>query len=229
MRIRLRLALLFALGTAALISVGGWMYVRVQADDLRGSATAALWVRADTVAESLARASGDGATYQGWLKGVAAWNEQDEVYQIITPRGDLLDGAGPVHAVLLDASLIHQAQQHSQLLERQVMPAEPPWLLLATPLPGTGGEVQVTGTSIRPVDAALAHTEPGLDLGGPLGVVLAGLAAWVLAGAALRPVERMRRQAAEVSVHDPHATLEVPRTRDELAALARTLTGMLGR
>ncbi|WP_250279880.1 HAMP domain-containing protein [Frankia sp. Cppng1_Ct_nod] len=53
--------------------------------------------------------------------------------------------------------------------------------------------------------------------------------AWALAGAALRPVERMRRQVVEISEHDTAATLEIPATRDEIAALATTLNGLLMR
>src|SRR4029077_17264794 len=36
----------------------------------------------------------------------------------------------------------------------------------------------------------------------PLAAVAAGLAAWLLTGAALGPVERMRRRLAEITEHD---------------------------
>ncbi len=39
----------------------------------------------------------------------------------------------------------------------------------------------------------------------------------------------MRRQVAEISEHDTAATLEIPATRDEIAALATTLNGLLMR
>ncbi|WP_308203828.1 sensor histidine kinase [Frankia gtarii] len=77
-------------------------------------------------------------------------------------------------------------------------------------------------------------------------IALAGLAAWLLSGAALRPVDRMRRQAAAMAasdlamVHSPPGDpadreadtgfqLAVPTTRDEIAALARTMNDLLGR
>ncbi len=50
-----------------------------------------------------------------------------------------------------------------------------------------------------------------------------------LAGAALRPVERMRREADAISASEPDRRLQVPPTGDELARLAKTLNSMLGR
>jgi len=60
-------------------------------------------------------------------------------------------------------------------------------------------------------------------------VAIATLAAWWLLGAVLRPVERMRRQAAAMGVADRGGRLEIPRTRDELAALAATMNDLLDR
>jgi signal transduction histidine kinase len=58
-------------------------------------------------------------------------------------------------------------------------------------------------------------------------VVIAGIGGWVLAAAALRPVERMRRTAADISEHDVSARLPVPATHDELQALATTMNLLL--
>ena len=48
-------------------------------------------------------------------------------------------------------------------------------------------------------------------------------------GASLRPVERMRRQAAAISETGPAARLDVTDGKDEIAMLARTLNDMLDR
>ena len=50
-----------------------------------------------------------------------------------------------------------------------------------------------------------------------------------MAGSALRPVERMRREAAAISLAEPAPRLSVPQTGDELARLGSTLNSMLGR
>ncbi|MHB1172902.1 MAG: sensor histidine kinase [Lacisediminihabitans sp.] len=50
-----------------------------------------------------------------------------------------------------------------------------------------------------------------------------GAASWLLTGAALRPVTRMRKQAEELSAHGSAEPLLVGVAKDELAALAMTL------
>ncbi|MBC7589597.1 MAG: HAMP domain-containing histidine kinase [Salinibacterium sp.] len=68
----------------------------------------------------------------------------------------------------------------------------------------------------------------GLDRVLVVGVVVLlvgfGIASWVLATAALRPVAAMRRQAEAMP---PDGQLPVPRTRDELSELATTLNRFL--
>ena len=66
-------------------------------------------------------------------------------------------------------------------------------------------------------------------VGGPLALGLATLAGWLLAGAALRPVEAMRRRAAAVSADTSGERLPVPRSHDEIHRLATTLNEMLDR
>lgn len=92
-----------------------------------------------------------------------------------------------------------------------------------------GDRVVVAGTSLEDRDDAL-HTVLGLLLlGGPAVLGVVGLAAWLLAGAALRPVRRMARQAAEISEGDLSRRLEVPPTGDEIAELGESLNQMLAR
>jgi signal transduction histidine kinase len=94
---------------------------------------------------------------------------------------------------------------------------------------GSNTYVVVVGTRLETVDNAVDRVEVGLAIaGGPL-VLLAGIAAWVVAGAALAPVERMRRQVAGMSEEDIRGNMAVPRTRDELAHLAATMNDLLGR
>jgi signal transduction histidine kinase len=65
--------------------------------------------------------------------------------------------------------------------------------------------------------------------GGPIALLLAGLAGYGLASAALRPVGAMRAEAAEISRLGSGRRLPVPPGRDELAALGGTLNDMLDR
>lgn len=60
-------------------------------------------------------------------------------------------------------------------------------------------------------------------------LVAFGIASWILATAALRPVNRMRREAERLSVAPERAELPVGPAQDELASLAVTLNAFLAR
>jgi two-component system OmpR family sensor kinase len=68
-----------------------------------------------------------------------------------------------------------------------------------------------------------------LLLGGSIALLLASLAAYGVAVAALHPVEEMRAMAARVSSAEPDRRLPVPPTHDEIARLGVTLNEMLDR
>ena len=94
-------------------------------------------------------------------------------------------------------------------------------------------------TGLRPrsiVGRSLAARAETLDrlgheflLAAPVALLLALVAGYGLAAAALRPVEAMRRRAAAVTAATPGRRLPVPPARDEISALAVTLNDMLAR
>ena len=91
------------------------------------------------------------------------------------------------------------------------------------------GWVAIVGIALEAYDATQRQVARGLAVGGAAFVAVAGLGAYWLARAALSPVERLRRQAAAISGRGDDATLEVPRTKDEVAALAGTMNDLLSR
>ncbi|WP_051877084.1 sensor histidine kinase [Streptomyces natalensis] len=86
-----------------------------------------------------------------------------------------------------------------------------------------------TGIAHQAQQAALDDLLRELLTALPIVFVLATLGAYLLAAAALRPVERMRTQAAAVTEDTPDDRLDVPPSRDEIARLAATLNDMLTR
>lgn len=95
---------------------------------------------------------------------------------------------------------------------------------------GHPGWVAVAAISLETYDSTQSQVARGLAVGGAVFTVIAGAGAYWLARAALSPVERLRRQAAAISVRDGDpAVLHVPRTRDEIAALAETMDNLLSR
>jgi two-component system sensor histidine kinase MprB len=87
----------------------------------------------------------------------------------------------------------------------------------------------VVGTPLDDRNEALEGLLLLLLIGGPVALLLASLAGYGVAAAALRPVESMRREAAEVSDAEPGRRLPVPAARDEVGRLGETLIAMLAR
>jgi two-component system OmpR family sensor kinase len=114
-------------------------------------------------------------------------------------------------------------------VERPLPGQDDPLRFLATSTDGVGGRVIVVGVPLEPRGDALEGLLAQLLLGGPLALLLASLAAYGVATAALRPVESMRREAEAVSATEPGRRLPLPRAPDELARLGETLNGMLAR
>jgi signal transduction histidine kinase len=99
---------------------------------------------------------------------------------------------------------------------------------LPLPLPG-GARIVVAGVSLSERDAALDKLDDALFIGVPPALLLATLAAYGLAAAALRPVELMRRRAATISGDEIGARLPLPDSDDEIRRLGETLNRMLDR
>lgn len=102
------------------------------------------------------------------------------------------------------------------------------WQATAVAVPGEGS-VLVVGTRMRELDEAEARLVLLFLAGAPLLVASLGLAGWLLAGAALRPVAALTRRAAQISPADVGQRLPQPPGADEVAVLARTLNRMLDR
>ncbi len=100
------------------------------------------------------------------------------------------------------------------------------WRILAEPVP-SGGAI-VVARSLAAREEALHRIARELLIAGPLVVLLASLLGYALAAAALRPVEVMRRRAANVTPSSP-GLLPVSPARDEISRLAVTLNDMLSR
>jgi two-component system OmpR family sensor kinase len=87
----------------------------------------------------------------------------------------------------------------------------------------------LVGESTETMQEALTNLLQILLLVVPVGILATTGIGWLLAGLALRPVERMRRKADGISEGDLDRRLPVPSTGDELARLAVTMNAMLDR
>jgi signal transduction histidine kinase len=89
--------------------------------------------------------------------------------------------------------------------------------------------VLVVGVSTADRDSALASLQRLLFIGGPIALLIACAAGYLVAAKALGPVETMRRRAARMCGFGSDERLPVPPARDEIQRLGETLNEMLAR
>ncbi|MCW2527555.1 MAG: integral rane sensor signal transduction histidine kinase [Pseudonocardiales bacterium] len=87
----------------------------------------------------------------------------------------------------------------------------------------------VVGQNLGAVDEANNEVQRALIITVPVLLVLVAVGAWLLSGAALRPVARMSADAQALGEHDSYGRITEPPTRDSLNHLARTFNALLDR
>ncbi|PZS35364.1 MAG: two-component sensor histidine kinase [Pseudonocardiales bacterium] len=149
--------------------------------------------------------------------------------QLLTSSGRVLSTSPGFDAPLLRADQLAGIQKPT-FFQRHLTKVAGTARLLAVPFAGsTAPVILVVGTTMADRADALHRLAGVFVIGGPSAIALACLAGWFVAGSALRPVERMRRQASAITVSGLDRRLTVPTARDELQLLARTLNDMLER
>jgi signal transduction histidine kinase len=215
--IRARLTAAFALAMVVVLAAAAvFVYVRLETD-LNESVTAGLESRAAAVAAS------------GQASAGAAGEDEEGFAQVVAPDGEGQDSAGGVgsRSVLTSWELTRAARGEKVLVERRVPGIEGTARVLAES--AGGGQVVTVGQSLDDRDETLAGLVTSFAAGGPIAVLLASLLGYGLAATGLRPVEAMRRRAADVSLERDGERLPLPVARDEIRRLGQTLNAMLDR
>ncbi len=147
---------------------------------------------------------------------------------MLAPDGRVVKSTAPIgRTPLLTADQLAGARRGSTHLDKAAVPGlDEPSRLLATPV---DGHVLVVGATTQDRAETLAELRDELLIAGPIALLLASAAGYLLAGLALRSVESMRRRAATISAATPGERLPVPPTGDELERLGETLNEMLAR
>ncbi|WP_018504300.1 sensor histidine kinase [Parafrankia discariae] len=228
MPLRVRLTLLFVLGTALVLAAAGVLFYALLRTNLRDSVDANLSTRMAVLVAQVPAAADPAGQLRAYGAGPA---------QLLRPDGSVAasnDSAGP--GPLLGPGQVATALARPEWFTSGRLP-EPgddddteEARVLAVPVrTGAREEVLLVATSTDLTDSAEDRIRNIMVGATAPMVALAGLAAWLLSGAALRPVDRMRRQTAAISESDSSAELDVPATRDEIAALAATMNNLLRR
>jgi two-component system, OmpR family, sensor kinase len=150
--------------------------------------------------------------------------------QVLDARGRIFDETPTLgRRTLLTPGQLRRARQ-APLVVGRVERAAGSVRLLATPVSAQGQRlVVVVGTPLEGRDQALATLRTELLAGGPAALLLTSLIGYLIAAAALRPVERMRTRAAAISANRLSERLPIAASQDEIARLGETLNEMLGR
>ncbi|BCB75288.1 ATP-binding protein [Phytohabitans flavus] len=221
--VRLRSALAAACVVAVAVVVAGLIFVATARSTLTDNVDAAAALRADEAAVAL-QAGEDP------LEEVRPDPNDQALIQILDPSGAVI-AASPELAAVPPITAQRPAPGQRRFEERTIpVSDDDPFRILSQGVATSGGDrIVVVAQSRRPINESIELVTRSLLVGMPLLVLVVGLATFVFVGRSLRPVESIRRRVATITGRDLHARVPVPAARDEVAALAETMNGMLDR
>lgn len=162
-------------------------------------------------------------------------SEPGEVAQLLGPAGEVLASSATASRTLpvlpadelsaLRAEAVAAGDVRVAGTERSAYDAAA--RVAVAPVAGTDGETAVATVPLREVEGVVRALRVSLAVVVPLLTLVVAGVTWTVLGRALSPVEDLRRGAEAVARSGGPGVLPVPRTDDELGALARTLNAML--
>lgn len=225
--VRWRLTLAFAVVMAVVLAATGLFVYRRQATSLDQTIVRSLRARAGDIA-ALAQQSDTGLLDSRSGRGAGA---RTQLAELIDASGRVLDrttGLSP-RPLLSPAGIASARRGAVVVTDRRLVGSQPIRLLAQSVRAQDQTLVVVVGQSLQERNLTLANLAGVLLIGGPVALLLTCLAGYMLTGAALAPVEAMRRRAAGISAADLDQRLPSAGGNDELGRLARTLNEMLAR
>ena len=225
--IRLRVTLAFALAMGLVLAAFGTFLFLQTRSQLDESVDDTLEQRAADLATSVEAAGGPGS-----VLALQTLDPEDSFAQAVDLNGEVVFATSQVNDTsVLSPARIEAARENARTVELESVPELDGRIrVLATPFESNQRPlVAVVGATLEDRDESLHNLALLLAVGGPAALLLAALAGYWVAGRALIPVERMRRDAMAVSAASPNDRLAVPPANDELRRLATSLNEMLGR
>jgi two-component system, OmpR family, sensor kinase len=220
--IRVRLTIAFAGVLTAVLGAGGLVLYTEFEHDLDDVIDRDLNARAADMAALVS---------EGRDPGRALSESGERLAQIYAPSGRLLATTTAFAGRrALTGRQVRDASHERLRIDRADTPIGDARLRAVPTSGGDGAPVVIAvGQPLAQTDSALDRLRDLLLIAGPLALLLATYAGYQVAGAALRPVERMRSRAEQITEHDTAERLPVPDTSDEIEALGHTFNELLGR
>ncbi|MGY4101881.1 sensor histidine kinase [Nocardia sp. R16R-3T] len=216
--IRIRLTVAFTIMMAVVLAASGYTTVTHMRSFLDTSVTESLEYQLDELRPLAAAAD---PTLPG--------PSQDTTIQILSSSGQVVattqEMPGPS---VLSTSELDTARRGTLISDHPTAAGlAGPVRIAAASAPGD--RIVVVAESLADRDAAVTDLSRELAVGFPLVLLAAAIGAYLLAIAALRPVERMRARAAGITHTDPTARLPIPPANDEISRLGTTFNDLLTR
>ncbi len=204
-----------------LAGVAGFVYIHLRTD-LQQSTDMGLRSRAQVI---VSNSSPDPSLGNG-----RRLIDPDEAFaQVLTPSARIVETTPGVAAAPLVSAAVLAGVHRPTFLDRRPRGLDPSRLLVVPLRRGAHSLFAVVGATLSNNQEALGTVVVLFAVASPVALALCSLIGWLLAGAALRPVERMRRQAEAISPSDPTWRLPIPTTDDTLSRLAATLNATYDR
>ena len=196
--IRLRVTLAFTIVMALLLTaLGFYVYSRFDTE-LSEQIDQSLRTHGDDIASLVA--------HRDLSRSVRLLGREESFAQVLTPDGRVyattpLLGNNPQ---LTPAEAQRAARESFVVTRPHVRSIQGEARLLARPAAGRGQTyVVVVAATLDDRNESLRNLRTILLIGGPVALLLASLAGYVVSGTAFRPVEAMRRRAGEISAGAP--------------------------
>lgn len=217
--LRLRVALAFTVTTAlALAALGAFLHLRVGAT-LESRLRDGLSAQADAV-DRLPAGAREEAVRD--LSG-------ESFGQVLDATGEVVASSPGLDGPLVGPGALPPPGGTQQVETEIVLPREGELAPVVLELRRGSGDTLVVGWDTEDVEEALEGLTTQLLIGGPLALLLAAGLGYLVAAAALRPMDRMRVHAATISARSSGDRLPLPQARDEVHRLGSTLNDMLDR
>ena len=225
--VRLRLTLGFTGVLACLLATtAAFVYTRLVAD-LNAAIEQGQRARATELVSRAKR----GSPFLSASPSVRLLDRNESFGEIADPDGRVLDASASLqHQLVLNPSELARAARRTITLSRHISGFDEEMRILATPMRfGSRRSVGIVGVALGDRNEATASLRNELVLAAPFALLIAALAAYGFAAAALRPVEAMRRRASTLSAELAGERLPLPAARDELSRLGETLNDLIAR